>query len=319
MSESDAFESPKLPRRPRLQDVGVCVETVHVSSDDAAEASTYPQVELQVFYFSQKMFDYMCENGTADRISQEDIRLANQRKGDVLKRQEATLRTANLREFVQEKGYEKPSGPQIAAFRRKRSSTKKNTDNVMGRSTDQEKRRRYNATEQSDASQISHTEELSQQPASAGASSQQGQGQSNKKRRALWGKYPVPNPSLEPQAHCDDVEKTVPKMRSVVPILAKQLATDFQFNGEDDIIPIDDEFRLPQTNYETHGHFLSSCIAFCTRKKTGQAFVRASVDSQKQAVVMKCKLSSDLTGRANLRRKKKKTIIVHRLQQCLKT
>ena len=72
MSESDAFEIPKLPRRPRLQDVGVCVETVHVSSDDAAEASTYPQVELQVFYLSQKMFDYMCENGTADRISQED-------------------------------------------------------------------------------------------------------------------------------------------------------------------------------------------------------------------------------------------------------
>ena len=140
MSESDAFESPKLPRRPRLQDVGVCVETVHVSFDDAAEASTYPQVELQVFYFSQKMFDYMCENGTADRISQEDIRLANQRKGDILKRQEATLRTAHLREFVQEKGYEKPSGPQIAAFRRKRSSTKKNTDNVMSKRRPREKK-----------------------------------------------------------------------------------------------------------------------------------------------------------------------------------
>ncbi len=126
MSESDAFVIPNLQRRPRLQDVGVCVETVHVSSDDAAEASTYPQVELQVFYFSQKMFHYMCENGTSDSISQEAIRLANQRKGDVLKRQEATLRTANLRELVQEKGYEKPSGPEIAAFRRKRSSTKKN-------------------------------------------------------------------------------------------------------------------------------------------------------------------------------------------------
>jgi hypothetical protein len=304
MSETDAFEDPKLPRRPRLQDVGVSVETVQVSSDDAAEASKDTQVELQVFYFSQKMFHYMCENGTADRISQEAIRSANQRKGDILKRQEATLRTANLRELVQEKRYEKPSGPEIAGLRRKRSATKRNTDQVMGRSADQEKRRRYNATEQSDASRFSHTEELLQQPASAGVSSQQGQGKSNKKRRVLWGKYHVPNPSHEPQAHCDDVEKTVP-MRSVVPILAKQLAVDFQFNGEDDYVPIDDAFRLPQTNYETHGHFLSSCIAFCTLKKTGHSFVRASVDSQKQAVVMKCKLSSHLTGRATLRKKQK--------------
>jgi hypothetical protein len=92
-SDSDAFEDPKLPRCPRLQDIGVSVETVHVSSDDAAED---PQVELQVFYFSPKMFHYMCEKGTADRISQETIRLANQRKGDVLKRQEATVRTAHL-------------------------------------------------------------------------------------------------------------------------------------------------------------------------------------------------------------------------------
>lgn len=139
MSESDAFEVPKLPRRPRLQDVGVdVIETVHVSSDDAAEASNDTQVELQVFYFSQKMFHYMCENGTSDRISQEAIRLANQRKGDILKRQEATLRTANLREFVQEKGYEKPYGPEIARLRRKRSATKKNTDQIMGRSADQQ-------------------------------------------------------------------------------------------------------------------------------------------------------------------------------------
>jgi hypothetical protein len=178
---------------------------------------------------------------------------------------------------VQEKGYEKPSGPEIAQLRRKRSATKRNTDQVMGRSADQENRRRYNASQQSDASQCSHTEELSQQPASAGVS-QQGQGKCNKRRRVLWGKYHVSNPSHEPQAHSDDVEKTV-RMRSVVPILAKQLAIDFQFNGEDDYVPIDDAFRLPQTNYETHGHFLSSCIAFCTMKKTGHSFVRASVDS----------------------------------------
>ena len=130
---------------------------------------------------------------------------------------------------VQEKGYEKPSGREIAALRRKRSSTKKNTDMVMGRSADQEKRRRYNATEQSDASQLSHTEDLSQQPASsagfssqhqpassAGVSSQQRQGKSNKRRRVLWGKYHLSNPSQhEPQEHVDDVVETVP-MRSEV-------------------------------------------------------------------------------------------------------
>jgi hypothetical protein len=97
----------------------------------------------------------------------------------------------------------------------------------MGRSADQEKRRRYSATEQSDASQLSHTEELSQKPASCvssqhqpasstGVSSQQGQGKSNKRRRVLWGKYHLSNPSQhEPQEHVDDVVETVP-MRSEV-------------------------------------------------------------------------------------------------------
>ena len=56
--------------------------------------------DKQVFYFSKKMFDFMCENDTAERTCQEGIRMASQRKADSLKRQKAILWTTNLREFV---------------------------------------------------------------------------------------------------------------------------------------------------------------------------------------------------------------------------
>jgi hypothetical protein len=70
-------------------------------------------------------------------------------------------------------------------------------------------------------------------------------------------------------------------------------------------VSINDKFRLSHTNDKLHGDFWSACIVFCTRKNTGHAFVRASVDHQKQAVVLKCKLSSNLTGRATQREKAK--------------
>lgn len=80
----------------------------------------------QVFYFSQKMFDYMCERGTAEHIHQEVIRMQSDRKGVLLKRHESNVRTARLRDFVKEKGYDKPRGSELAQLRRKQCATKKN-------------------------------------------------------------------------------------------------------------------------------------------------------------------------------------------------
>ncbi len=303
MDSDDDFEPPpERRRRVVLQDVSV----VQCSAVPEVSQAVAPR-ETQVFYFSQKMFDYMCENGTAERIQQEASRLATQRKGDIVRRQQAATRTANLREFVQDKGFEKPSGPEISELRRRQHHTKKNTDQIMGRSVDSLKRRRYNA----DHSDASHTEELSQlsqQPSASECVSSQNP-KPKKRTRNLWAKFPVPPFNSGQSSQCavippspcdDDAEKN--DERSAVAALAKQLAIDFK--GEDDIAPINEEFRLQQSTYN-QGHFLTSCIAFCTLKKTGQVFIRASVDNQKQAVVMKCKLSSDLTGRATQRKRLK--------------
>ena len=76
----DDFE-PEPRSRSALRDVIAVV--------DNGEAAT-PR-EPQVFYFSQKMFDFMCVNGSAERVHQEALRLATQRKGDILKRNEAAV------------------------------------------------------------------------------------------------------------------------------------------------------------------------------------------------------------------------------------
>jgi hypothetical protein len=293
-SSSDVFEEERGCRRRRSGSLGDVAAVVEISQGFA------PQ-EQQVFYFSKKMFDFMREKGTAERIAQEAARLAIQRKGDILKRQEATTRTENLRDFVQEKGYEKPGGSELAQLRRKKADTKKNTDQVMGRRPDQVKRRRV-ASDQSDVSQTEGLSQLSQQQGQPECVSSQ-TNTSGKNKRMLWAKFPVPSLNPAPPAQSDHAEKN--HVKSAVAVLAKQLAIDFKCDDEDDFVPIDNEFRLPQTSYEIHGHFLTSCIAFCTLKKTGNHFVRAIVDHKNESVSMKCKLSSDLTGRATQRKKPK--------------
>ena len=295
-SSSDVFEEERGVRGRRsgcLEDVPVVVEI---------SPGLVPR-EPQVFYFSAKMFEFMHEKGSVERITQEAARLATQRKGDILKRQEATSRTENLRDFVQDKGHAKPPGPELAQLRRRKNATKKNTDHVMGRSADQLKRRCV-ASDQSDVSQTAELSQLSQQPPECVSSQSNTSG---KNKRILWAKYSVPSLNPAPRAQSDNAEKDHEKdhVKSAVAVLAKQLAIDFKCDGEDDYVPIDSAFRLPQTNYETHGHFLTSCIAFCTLKKTGNHFVRATVSKKNQAVIMRCKLSSDLTGRATQRKKTK--------------
>ena len=213
----DDFE-PERGRRCALQDVSAVIPVIQAAA---------PR-EPQVFYFSQKMFDFMCENGNAERVHQEALRLGTQRKGDILKRKEAAVRTANMRKFLQEKGFEKPPGSEIAAARRKRHHTKRNTDQVMGRSADQQKRRRYHAGEQtlhSDASQQQPEElsQLSQQPSASECVSSQ-KHQPKRKNRTMWGKFDVPLLNTDPllnsdeTSQCDDAEKK--DERSAVAALA---------------------------------------------------------------------------------------------------
>ncbi len=133
---------------------------------DAAEmvpvvAATVVATEtcLQVFYFSQKMLDFMCIHGTSERISQAYITQASDRKGVLLKRKESHTRTKNLRDWAAANEAKKPDGKELAELHRKRNRTNKNTDNVMGRNKDAEKRRRFAA----ELSQLSQTDDASQQ------------------------------------------------------------------------------------------------------------------------------------------------------------
>jgi len=118
------------------------VEVVDVLEDGVtdtygADLTLTSSEARQVFYFSKQMFEYMCKHGTAERISQEAARIATVRNGVLLKRQEAHSRSEKLREFVSEKGLQKPSCAEIAQLRRKKNARKKNTDQIMGRNPDQ--------------------------------------------------------------------------------------------------------------------------------------------------------------------------------------
>ena len=167
-SDSD-FEKE---RPPRLQDVGVS-SVVQVSDDrssDVVQVSSgcsSPQVSpdsdsIQVFYFSKKMFDFMCAEGTEERIDSEVARKVSDRKGVLLKRKEANQRTKRLREFAEEQGIEKPPGRELAALYRKHYARKRNTDSVMGRSRDSVRRRGAEQLSQSDAEVSSQQQPSSQ-------------------------------------------------------------------------------------------------------------------------------------------------------------
>ena len=153
---------------------------------------------LQVFYFSQKMFDFMCIHGTSEHIAQAYITQASDRKGVLLKRKESHTRTKNLRDWAEAKDAKKPGGKELAELHRKRHRTKKNTDNVMGRNKDAEKRRRFAA----DLSQLSQTDDASQQN-----SQQQSQTDRNiatKRPRKLYSKYSVPASAAQQAAESVD-------------------------------------------------------------------------------------------------------------------
>ena len=127
-SSDEEFERERPARRP-LQDLGVH-NVVEVSSDtDNVIGSTQSAaVTRQIFYFSKKLFDFMCAGATEERIEQAALRNAADRKGALIRRGEAEIRTDKLRDFVVERGAGKPCGSKYAAVKRKRAAQKKNTD-----------------------------------------------------------------------------------------------------------------------------------------------------------------------------------------------
>jgi hypothetical protein len=197
-SDSDVFEvtGPARPaRRPCLQDV-VYVEVSDDSSSDDVVAVPTAEVRRQVFYYSAKMYQYLCENGTPERIAQAAMRKVDDRQGVLKKRKESQCRTEKLREYAKEHNIDKPAGSELARLRRNRAATVKNTAQVMGRNADQIKRRRYNQ-EQSDFSQSSQQEQpvlasQDQQPCS--------QNQGRKRVRHLYASTAIPSFTSELEA-----------------------------------------------------------------------------------------------------------------------
>ena len=113
MSDDSDFEVRRPtagPQRP-LRDTPVVVEVLSSDSD-----SDYIP---QTFYFSKKLFEFMCVRATKERIEQAGCKDSVVRKGVLLKRAERKERTDRLRNFVEERGAEKPSGPELAAKKRK--------------------------------------------------------------------------------------------------------------------------------------------------------------------------------------------------------
>ena len=289
MSDSDVFqEDTRAPRR-ALRDLDVQraelqnARVVEVSSDSDSDVSS-----RQIFYFSKKLFDFMCTGATEVRIEQAGRKNAADRKGVLIKRVEASSRTEKLRNFVQESGAEKPSGPTYAAIKRKRNAQKRNTAIQMGKgSRDKQKVAR-------------HCDESQSQPDSQIESSQQPEGSQilKHKRRRLWGTVAVP--SLQGDVVAEDFAQKPDRLRNIR-LACTELINEVA--GElDDCIELNEHFNLDSTYDDVHALILSSVITKCTLLKTGNAFVRSVVDQRHHRFVLSCKLSDKLTGRKNERK-----------------
>jgi len=292
MSDSDVFEEDtRVPRR-ALQDLDVQgaelqnARVVEVSSDSDSDVSS-----RQIFYFSKKLFDFMCTGATEVRIEQAGRKNAADRKGVLIKRVEASSRTQKLRNFVQESGAEKPSGSTYAAIKRKRNAQKRNTAIQMGKgSRDKQKVARHCGDESQSQPAPDSQIESSQQP--------EGSQILKHKRRRLWGTVAVP--SLQGDVVAEDFAQKPDKLRNIR-LACTELINEFA--GElDDCIELNEHFNLDSTYDDVHALILSSVITKCTLLKTGNAFVRSVVDQRHHRFVLSCKLSDKLTGRKNERK-----------------
>ena len=281
-------------RRTRVLQDSRVEEVVDVSSGSDSDASIVSIPQL--FYFSKKLFNFICAGATKERIEQAGRRDSECRKAVLLKRAERKERTDKLRDYVQQEGAEKPSGPSHAAIKRRRASRKKNTDIQMGRGT---RDKRKVAESQSDASQAQS--QLSQ------PSQQQPQCQ---QRRQLYGCIQVPQSVLQGshvEHHDDGTQK--PDKERIIRKACWELVREFT-ETLDDLVQVDTSFSLPSTDYHVHGHTLSIVIAHSTQIQTGNAFVRQVVDHRHQRFVLVCKLSEHLTGRKTERKVREQIVLL---------
>lgn len=267
-------------------------EVFNISSDSESD------LELQTFYFSMKLFRFMCERITKERIEQAGQRDSVIRKGVMLKRAERKERTDKLREYVEQQGAKKPSGSEHAAIKRKIAAQKKNTDHQMGRGSRDQRKRDQSACE----SEASCPEQSQSHPETSQVS--QSQASQKKRPKKLWGTVQVPQSVIQ-GSFVDDVGnddgKKLPDTQRAIRVACKEVLTEFT-EMLDDFVKVDSSFTLPSTDYHTHGHILSTVVVHCTRVLTGSAFVRQVVDHRKQRFVLVCKLSEHLTGRKNDRK-----------------
>ena len=296
MSDDSDFEERPAPTgrsRPALRDLPpAVVDVVDVSSE--SESDLIPQT----FYFSKKLFEFMCVSATKERIEAAGRRDSVVRKGVLQKRAERKERTDKLRNFVEEKGVKKPSGPEHAAIKRKRAAQKKNTDLQMGRGTRDKRKRDHSATSacESDTSCQSQAQSMPQSQLQSSQPSQSIQ------KRQLWGTVSVPQSVLQ-GSRVEDVDDGTAKLdiQRAVRVACKELVSEFS-EPLDNLVKVDHLFSISSTDYEVHGHILSTVIVHCTRIRTGHVFVRQLVDHRNKRVVLACKLSEHLTGRKTNRK-----------------
>jgi hypothetical protein len=317
MSDSDFEQRQQPPRRPVVTPVRVRdVDVAEIPRDaDRRIGESDLNADKQVFYFSNKLFEFISAGVSEERMQQTGQRHAAHKQGVLVKRAEQKNRADKLRQYVELKQLQKPPGPEHAANKRKRCARNKSTDSTMGRSRDARKR---HASQDSDQSQQPESSQRLGGESDAPHSQQtaphsQANVRPTKRKRHLWATHPIPLPlpNSIPAAVSQDSVPCLPDVNDKsnrtnnIRILCEELCNDFTDEQLDDCVEVNDQFQLRSENYEVHGHILAIVIKRCTYLKTGNYFVRWVVDHNRQRFVLLCKQSNKLTGRKTETKKAK--------------
>jgi hypothetical protein len=95
-------------------------------------------------------------------------------------------------------------------------------------------------------------------------------------------------------------------MQRAIRVACKDLLSEI-YEILDDLVAVDNLFSISSTDYDVHGHILSTVVVHCTLIRTGHAFVRQVVDHRNKRFSLICKLSEHLTGRKTHRKQSKET------------
>jgi hypothetical protein len=197
MSDNDFEDRQQPARRPvvppvRVRDVAVA-EIPREADRRICESDL--NADKQVFYFSKKLFEFISGGVSEERILLTGQKHSAQKQGVLVKRAERKNRADKLRDFVQLKQLQKPSGSVHAANKRKRSARNKSTDFTMGRSRDARKRHASQESDQSQQPESSQRlgDELDAPLSQPTAPHSQTNVLPIKRKRHLWATHPVPN------------------------------------------------------------------------------------------------------------------------------